>query len=201
MPRKKAALAKKDRLGDVLRLQHHVVARTSNYFQRLGDLASQGSIEPREYIKESFSLLSGVLEEVADWWKPKSELDPRRHLLPVSNIKYQMRPERGDFRFEVPVEVFDEHGEKAEIFLSTDGLVRTFDPKHPLRPALTLAPEQNVRVEPAKVTRNQRRSAELKVFGVRSIVTATETYEGVVWGRTKAAPKRFPVALIELTIV
>jgi hypothetical protein len=213
MPSKKTAPTKRDRLGNLLRLQHHMVERTSNYFVQLGNLAAQGSIEPREYIQEFFGLWSGILEEFGDWLKPRSELEPRRHVLPVAQIKYypekhpvsrvnhKMRSERGDFRFRVPVEVFDTYGETAEIELSTDGLVRTFDPKKPLRPALTLAPEQNVRIQPAKVRRDMRYLPEYKVFGVSSIVAPQETYEGVVWGTIKGRKGRFPVALIALEIV
>lgn len=200
MPRRKAAANRRDRLGDLLQLQHHLIAHTSYYVQRLSDLAGQGAIEPREYIEEYFKLWSNCLDEIGDWWKPKREIEPREGLYPVSRIRYRMRAEKGDFRFEVPLEVFDRHREARYIHLSTDGLVRTFDPGKPLRQPVTLAPEQNVRVQPAKVTRTQRRP-EYKIFGVSSIVSQAETYEGIVWGATGPREPRFPVSMIQLEVV
>jgi hypothetical protein len=198
MAKKNAAAAKRDRLGDLVQLQHHVVAHTSEYFRRLSELAAQGSIEPRAYVEEYFGLWANVLDEIGDWWKPKRVLAPREEL--VSKVSRTMRPEKGDFRFEVPIEVFDRHRDAKFIYLSTDGLVRTFDPKKRLREAVTLSPEQNVRVHPTRVTRTGRWAA-YKVFAAESIVMKKETYQGVVWGSTSPKGTRFPVAMIELKIV
>jgi hypothetical protein len=184
----------------VLRLQQRLVARTANYLNDLGDLVAQGSVEPRAYIDEYFRWWSGGLEEVGDWLRPRDTSTPRDCSM-VTTLQLEMRPERGDVGFKVPVEVFDRLGDETTIVLSTNGLLQRFDPAEPLRPVITLAPEQNVRIWPNEVTCATRDAPELKIYGVSSLIRSGQRFEGLVWGAPKTTPaQRFLVAAVDLTI-
>ncbi|MGH7789237.1 MAG: hypothetical protein ACRERC_20375 [Candidatus Binatia bacterium] len=197
---KKAEKAEKDFAADWFLLQRRLIGRSTQFFHRLSDLASQGSIEPREYIEESFKLWAGTLEEVSEWLDPVAPVTAPPY--PLTRVVLEMRSERGDARFAVPKEVFEICGEDAKIELSIDGLISVVaDPKNNLRPIATFAPEQNVRIDPTTVTRISR-DPELKIYGVSSAVVAGDVYRGVVWGESTNAPgKRFPVAAVEVRIL
>jgi len=188
----------KDFVADWFLLQRRMISRSTQFFERLSDLASQGAIEPREYIEESFNLWSGALEELGEWLNPEAPITVPPH--PIARVDYPMRSERGDIRFTVPSALFEICGEDATITLFTDGLISVVNPENNLRPTATFAPDQNLRLDPVTVTRTKNKSS-LKVYGVASGVTLGDRYRGVVWGESDTMPgKTFPVAFITVTI-
>jgi len=201
MPTRKAARIRQEKRAELLRLPQRLVVRTSDYLQQLADLAGQGSVEPRDYIESTFGLWSGVLAEIGDSLNPEPQRD-FGELSPVPVVSYKLRRERGDITLDVPIEVFQRCGEDAVLQLSTDGLIRTYDPRHPLRPALALARDQNVRVLPDRIRLAQRNQVTLKVFGLPATTAANDTFQGVVWGATQSKPNdRFPVIVVVVTVV
>jgi hypothetical protein len=184
----------------LFRLQQRWVLRTANYMARVGDLVARGSVEPRPYIEAYLALWSGGLDDLGDSLPPPRGQTSAREF-PVMHVQLDVRAERGDVRFAVPVEVFDRYGDDTVVLLSTHGLVRRFDPAAPLRPQLTLAPERHLRIAPDRVTCLQRERPELKIYGITGLVRGGDSYEGTVWGTLERDPKlRFPVATFELTI-
>jgi hypothetical protein len=184
----------------LLRLQQRLVVRTAGYMARVGDLVARGSVEPRAYLEAYLELWSGGLDDVGDSLKPRRQEDAARQF-PIAQVHVELRPERGDIGFPIPIEVFDRFGDGAVILLSTNGLVRQFDPTAPLRPQLTLGAEQHVRIAPKEIRCDQRSRPEMKIYGVAPLVRGGDRYEALVWGALKGQPKvRFPVATIELTI-
>ncbi len=189
-------------VDDLFRLQQRLTIRTADYFGRLANLAGQGSVEPRAYIEAYFGWISGGLQEIGDTVSPRARTQRALDELPVTRWSYEMRPERGDLPFKVPVEIFNTCGDHEVVRLSTDGLIRAFDPQRPLQPVVALGAIQNVDVAPHEVRCDTRTTAELKVFGVKSLVAPDERYEGLIWGSLRSDPTiRFVVAAIEILIV
>lgn len=208
--RRRKAAADDARPGpDLFRLQQRLVVRTSNYLRRLGGLAAQGSVEPREYIEEAFDLWSGMLEEVGDWLKPRPQRNPDQAHCPLTVGRIRARAERVDCAFTVPDELFEGYGDDAVLRLWSDGLIRMFDPADPLRAAVTLAPRHNVDVFPSEIRRHERSTPALKLYGIAGLVAPQERYHGLVWGTFRAArgaasaaaDRRFPVAALEIEFV
>lgn len=184
----------------LLRLPQRLVVRTANYMARFGDLVGRGSVEPRAYLEAYLELCSGSLDDIGECLKPRYQEDAARQF-PITQVQVVLRPERGDIRVPIPIEVFDRFGDDAVVVLSTNGLVRQFDPNAPLRPQRTLGAEQHVRIEPSEIRCDQRSRPEMKIYGVAPLVRGGDRYEALVWGALTANPKvRFPVATIELTI-
>lgn len=176
--------------------------RTSEYLQALGELAAQGSFEPGEYIGESAKLWSNVVGEIGDWMKPESgRLDPPLGLISLCRGKVKARSGTRPVTIDLPVEVFAQEADDAVILLSTDGLLRRFEPRSAGRPVLLLEPERNLRLHPNQVSKGHPRSVELKVFDVPDTILAGEVYEGLVWGTVVSDGRRLPVAAVEVTIV
>ncbi|MDX2169756.1 MAG: hypothetical protein SF182_21985 [Deltaproteobacteria bacterium] len=181
-------------------MQRRFAIRTATYVARVGDLVARGSVEPRPYLEAYLAWWSGGLDDLGDSLPPPRG-QTRAREFPLMHVQFELRPERGDVRFAVPVEVFDRHGDAAVVVLSTHGLVRRFDPRAPLRPQLTLAPELHVRIDPNEVRCDTRTLPELKIYGVDALVRGGDCYEGLVWGALKHDQTvRFPVAAFELTI-
>lgn len=204
-----------------LRLQQRLVRRTSEYLQGLGELVGQGSLEPREYIEQSAKAWAAVVGDVGDWIKPGSDVPLDNSQALVSYVTAGLS--RGGSRaikIEVPAHLFHPRDQDVVVRLTTDGLIRRFDPRSLARPALVLEPERHLRLaltseasgptagaggilqerEGLDVSRDQRSFVELKVYDLPDTINANEVYEGVVWGEVLGREQRVPVAVVALTI-
>lgn len=207
MPRPKAAPVQKDSPAELLRVPQRFAIRTSMYLQQLGDLAAQGSVDPRDYIEQSLALWSGALDDLADSLSPAPQSDFGA-LFPIPVVASRIRRERADIPLRLSSEIFDRFGGNEAISLSIDGLIRRRTSKRDLRPAMTLTPDQNLRIAPDKITRAQRSRAELKVFQLSPAISSNDIFEGIVWGAresprgagARARNDKFPVAVVVLTI-
>lgn len=197
---------------DWLRLQRRLVERAAQYFQGVGELAGEGSVEAREYIERSAKLWADVVAEFADWLKPPDVREIRRDdvILPVSR-KTLTAGRAGTVEIEIPLAAFGGYeAEDTTLELWTDGLVRRSKPGETERPAAVLEPGRHLSLPPEPVRRSGSRIVELRVHGVPALLSPGDVYEGLIWAvaTTKGAGdgdapavERRPIAVVELTIV
>ena len=173
-----------------LALQESVLNRVADYFENVGELTAENSLEPKRWVDGYAQLWSGLIGDVGDWLEREADtsLRPTAEWIARARASISRGQRTASVGFEVPLEAFgqDDNGVK-EITLVSDGFSRGGD-------QVAIALNDRFRFVPEQVTRDQRWS-ELKFFNLPSL------QKGIYSGMVCAEETDLPVALVELQVV
>lgn len=192
-------------LEDFVRFQQRVLARMSQYFGEVSQLAGTGLVEPGEWIRDYARFWGALVGDAGDWAResPTRRRGPRhREGWPHLFRGRVHRREGAYLPFAIPREAFPDDDPETRFVLTTDGLVKRGGGEPVPKP------EQNLRFDRDHVTLMDR-SRKLKFFDLKGLVAPQEVYRGLVWMREedkKMGDKKkdllnLPVAAIEIEIV